>query len=147
MNISELLQALTLVGEVYRTRDGTKPAEPIKKVIDFLNTCPDGELEDVIRSLRDKAGNAGGNTTTVDFKLDDYVARLKRTDISDDQLNQVLAEIRKLKADEVLLVQRSFSPKRGLKSKQKAIEEIRSEFFRRARSEDRLRQSKSGPLM
>lgn len=44
MRIAALIQALTLIGRTYRNRDGSQPAEAVKKVLQQLDGAPDMTL-------------------------------------------------------------------------------------------------------
>ena len=53
-----LIEALALVGQVYRTKDGSQPAEPVKKILAQLDGAEDMTLAEWAAAKRSEAKTA-----------------------------------------------------------------------------------------
>lgn len=54
MKVSELIEALTLVGDGYRNKAGSKPADAVVKLIEQLRGAEDLSLREWVKSRLDK---------------------------------------------------------------------------------------------
>jgi hypothetical protein len=148
MHTSEIVAALNLLGKIYTNKDGSKPSIAITKVLDFLNSLPEGDIVSIAHTGKT---NVGATTKTrrkpLPSNADAIISKLETASLSDHDLGSLLHTIEGFRREDVLSLQQRFSPKRGVKTKKAALEDIRNEFFRRARAVDRLRQSETGPLI
>jgi hypothetical protein len=54
LKIATLIEALALVGQVYRNKNGSQPAEPVKKILAQLNGAEDMTLAEWVEARRSK---------------------------------------------------------------------------------------------
>lgn len=82
LRVAALIEALTLVGEVYRNKDGSKPAEAVKKLLQQLDGASEMTLAEWAAAKHSKPKAAAprrlAKTKPETLTADEVVERLQR---------------------------------------------------------------------
>ena len=97
MTVSDLIKALDLVGQVYRSKDGTEPADAVRKILRQLGAAADVPLDAWVRQKQAEAKPRGHKSVakpvTVASPLDAAISALERAQ-TQERLAQVAQGIR-----------------------------------------------------
>lgn len=126
MKVTELIEALNLVGRVYRNRDGSKPADAITKVIQQLKGGQDLTLAEWVQESRTKPEPQTKKKPGVDTAtIDEAILRLEQAETHAD-LHAEIGRL-KLKAGEWKALAKKATGKSG--SSGKAAKELTETHF------------------
>jgi hypothetical protein len=83
LKVHTLIEALRLVGQVYRNKDGTQPADPLKKVLQQLDGASDMTLAEWVaakQSAKPSAAKRQAKKKAEPADLDHVLSRLEQID-------------------------------------------------------------------
>jgi hypothetical protein len=149
MKTIELIQALEKLGQAYTGKDKAKPAEPILKTIAFLKKRKETTLDEIILAITSQKSRdrSFGKPVELSAVAKQYIDRLNNSDLSQQDFERTLEDVKTLQKAPLVQVARGYSFKSNIDTKGKALTAIREEFFRRARERDKARREEKSFLM
>ncbi len=136
-------------GTAYTGKDKAKPADPIIKLVAFLQKRTEETVEGIVLALQapTKTTSARGAQAEPSAVSARYIEQLDNSALAPEDFERLFAGIKTLQKAPVVQVARGYSSKSKLETKEKALSAIREEYFRRARERDKARKDEHSLLM
>jgi hypothetical protein len=148
MKTTELKAALEKLGKAYTGKDKTKPADPIVKLLAFLEKRTEDTIDGIVTALTStKNGQLGGRLSEPSVIAKEYIEQLNKPALAQEDFEKIFSGINTLQKAPAVQVARGYSFKSKIDTKGKALAAIREEFFRRARERDKARKDEHSLLM
>ncbi len=149
MKTLELIAALEKLGTAYTGKDKTKPADPIVKLVAFLQKRSEETVEDLVLALSTPKKTAPRKAADSEPSAASrtYIEQLNKPGLNQEEFERLFVGIKTLMKSPLVQVAQGYSPKSKINTKDKALAAIREEFFRRGREKDKARQDRDSLLM
>ena len=93
LTVAEFIQALQAIGGVYRSRDGSKPADAVTKVLEYIKDADDLTVAEWVARKRQPEKKASKKQTTSPDKINAVTAQLAQAQ-SQGMLKRAIAEVK-----------------------------------------------------